>query len=222
VPNVVIGSPTGNRLAAAFHGKYRRHEPDRRRELVHEGVDGLEFPFEFALDGSDAEHPAVRTPSGQYAWALYRSGSKQGCEYEPQHRQRSYLSVSVVPNFTARGEFWRRPPVVLLEGCDALGTSGIGKLFHPDALGARGALTELQDRVERRSPDERYWQAIFEISGCMPHTNVFGHRDDHATHIHLADFGWITPNVDRIRRYDNLAKHSLEVAVTTLRRGSRT
>jgi len=91
VPNVIVGSPTGNRHAAWFHGKLRRDEAGREREMIHEGIFGLHLPFEFSLD-ADLD-PSIRVGTSEYAWSIHAQASPNNevTPYYPKLKETSFF-----------------------------------------------------------------------------------------------------------------------------------
>jgi hypothetical protein len=203
-PNVVVGSPTGNRVSAFLHGKYRRREKGRERELVHVGVPGLHLPYEFSLD-ADFD-PSVRDRDGRYVWQILKSlpsGTRE--HFAPMPGGRDYLLLSVLPNHAAP-DFNSTHPVLLLEGCTAIGTSGVELLLAPTAANKYGLLRDLAERVT--SLRARYWQALFRITGTAKRENLVAHtlgrQDIYATTAELLD-------VVEVNVTDQLANHHARI-----------
>lgn len=196
--NVIVGSPTGNNIAALLRGKVRRCEPGRRRELKHEGVVGLPLPYEFSLDAD--KDPALRTSDGKMVWSIVKN-SPSGMPIRSPLRPGGgidYFTISVLPNHIVEnpaGDVLQ--PVLLFEGCTSLGTSGIQLLLDSDAIGKYGPLTALIGNL--RPAKSPYWQALFKVTSTKPVTNLLSNVETVASEIHLEGFDWVFPTQELVQ-----------------------
>jgi hypothetical protein len=212
--NVIVGSPTGNRLSGLFRGKVRRHEADRERELVHEGVRGLTFPFEFSLD-RDVDSAIYDPIKGSYKWSLQDTSSDDAIRSGVDGIF-DYFTISTVPNFLAE-DFAAAPPVVMVEGCSAVGTSGVSVLW---ANAGSRALQALISQIQAGSG--RYWQALFGVTGISDvRTNALGNQERVAVEVMLVKFGWISPVTRDLRYHSVLVRDSLRRSLNQLRTARR-
>lgn len=181
--NVVVGSPTGNRISALMRGKVRRSEFNRTRELRHEGIPGLILPYEFSLD-SDQDPSIYDQASGRYSWSILQRRGAVPYRAQGDH---DFFLVSVLPNYLV-SRFTQLPPVVLIEGCSSLGTTGTSVLWT-DA--GRLELDKLLSQVGRHK--SKYWQALFRVDAATkPDKNPLTGRDERrATRVQLIGFEWV-------------------------------
>jgi len=106
-----------------------------------------------------------------------------------------------------KGDYRTVAPILLLEGCTALGSSGIACLWSHDSIGRYGALTALQQNLKPRSSP--YWQALFQVSGVESRENVLGKFEDCASYVEFKDFAWVWPD-DALFQYGTLVHASMQ------------
>jgi len=208
--NVIVGSPTGNRDAALLRGKVRRRGI-RSRELIHEGIPGLPLPFEFSLD-ADLD-PGI-FDGNTYRWSIIHQKPEKSSPttYRPNGRT-DYFTVSVLPNIRSQSRNPNDvPPVVLLEGCTSLGTSGASILWSAEG---RTAMQILINHIS--SSKSRYWQALFRVTGFYERQNILRNGNEKvATSIELVGFELVYP-AELAANYATTAVHSLRDDIDRLR-----